>query len=338
MKSVLIDGKTGEIQFDSKGHRTNLKYDVIYRTPRDKTTDSKSLVVGQYVMGTLNIFYDGWPPRSLERIHPRKVFRVSVNELKPFVIVSKDMNIKNEHCLDGLTCLGRDGKNHCCFGYCVDLLKMLTNQFGFKVRLHVSKDGKYGSKNSTTCQWSGLIGELVRGDADIALADLTDSQERSKIVDFTESFIDTGIGVLIKVHRRHRNDIDSFRSPFTVALWIGIIILIHIALLCLWTLERLSPYGLRERAKLDKELKYTFSLRETVWYIWSLMSPSFGFEMRPKSVGTRCLTVCFSFCVIVLVTTYTANLAAFLVVEHEVYTLSDAGIKDPKVRYIVNYF
>ena len=338
MKSVQIDGKTGEIQFDANGHRANLKYDIIYRTPGDKTTDTKSIVVGQYARGALNIFYDGWPPRVLERLHTRKVFRVSVNELEPFVIVSKNVNNKNEHCINGLTCLGRDGKNYCCFGYCVDLLRMLTNQLGFKVRLHVSKDGKYGSKNSTTGQWSGLIGELVRGDADIALADLTDSQERSKFVDFTESFIDTGIGVLVKVDRQHRNNLNGFSAPFTVALWIGIIILIHVVLLCTWTLERLSPYGLREREKQDKELKYTFSLGETVWYIWSLILPSFKFEIRPKSFGARCITVCFSFFLITLVTSYTANLAAFLVVEHELYSLGEAGIKDPKVTYIVTIF
>ena len=336
MKSVLIDGKTGEIQFDANGHRTNLKYDIIYRTPRDEAGDTKSIVVGQYVSGILNIFYDDWPPRVMSRINPQKVFRVSVIELNPFVIVSNNVRNRNEHCQNGLACLGRDGKNHCCFGYCIDLLRKLTNQLGFKVRLHVTKDGKHGSKNSTTGQWSGLIGELVRGDADMALGDLTVSEERSKVVDFTESFMDIGIGILVKVQRRHHREIlTGFSTPFTVSLWIGIIILIHVVLLCMWTLERLSPYGLRERGKLDKELKYTFSLGETAWYTWSLIFPTFEFEMRPKSVGTRCITVCFSFCLIILVTSYTANLAAFLVVKVELYPLSDAGIKDPKVTSIV---
>ena len=339
MKSVLIHGKTGEIQFDSKGHRTNLKYDIMYRMPGDKPTDTKSIMVGEYVRGALNMFHHGWPPRAVEIKYTPKVFRVSVNELDPFVIVHKSVNNNNEHCTNGLTCLGRDGRNYCCFGYCIDLLKMLISDLHLAVRLHVVKDARYGSKNSTTEQWSGLIGELVRGEADIALGDLTDSQERSMVVDFTQSFIDTGIGVLVKVQRhRHRKILTGFSAPFTVALWIGIIILIHVVLLCMWTLERLSPYGLRERAKLDKDLKYTFSLGETIWYTWSLILPSFEFEMRSKSVGTRCVTVCFSFCFIILVTSYTANLAAFLVVERELYSLGDAGIKDPKVTYIVNYF
>ena len=146
--------------------------------------------------GTLNMFRDGWPPRALERIYTRKVFRVSVNELNPFVIVSKNVNNnkKNEHSTNGSTCLGRDGKNYCCFCYCIHLLKMLISDLHLAVRLHVVKDARYGSKNSTTGHWSGLFGELVRGEAAyIALADLTDSQQQSKFVDFTQFFIGIGI-------------------------------------------------------------------------------------------------------------------------------------------------
>ena len=50
---------------------------------------------------------------------------------------------------------------------------MLTSDLGSKVCLHVVKDGKYGSNNFTTGQWFRLIGELVRGEVDMTLADLT---------------------------------------------------------------------------------------------------------------------------------------------------------------------
>ena len=334
MKSVLINGHTGEVQFDSNGYRTNLKYDIIYRAAEDETTDTKPIVVGQYESGTLNIFHEGWPPtqvatRSFENI----ILKVSVIEQQPYVVINKNAKNQNENCQKGLMCLGRDGKNYCCFGYCIDLLKMLISDLQLAVRLHFVKDARYGSKNSTTGQWSGLIGELIRGDADIAVGDLTVSQERSKVVDFTESFLDTGIGILVKVHRRRdTNNLTGFSAPLTVTLWIAIIILIHVVLLCMWTLERLSPYGIRGRRKLDKDLKYSFSLAEAVWYTWSLIFPTFEVEIRPKSTGTRFVTVCFSFCLLILITSYTANLAAFLVVEVEDCTLSDAGIKDPKVH------
>ena len=338
MKSVLINGHTGEVQFDSNGYRTNLKYDIIYRAAEDETTDTKPIVVGQYESGTLNMFHEGWPPTAVGTKSFRDIIlKVSVILQKPYVIINENSKHQNENCQKGLTCLGRDGMNYCCFGYCIDLLKMLISDLDLAVRLHVSQDGKYGSKNSTTGQWSGIIGELVRGDADIALADLSDTQERWKVVDFTESFMNTGIGVLVKVDRHHhRNKLAAFIAPFTVALWIGIIIIIHVVLLCMWTLERLSPYGLREQRKLDEDLKYTFSLGETGWYTLGLIFPTFQAEYRPRSTGTRCVSACFSFCVLIWMTSYTANLAAFLVVDIEEYSLSDAGIKDPKVQYIAH--
>ena len=203
------------------------------------------------------MFHEGWPPITVVTKSIRDIFlKVSVILQKPYVIINENAKNSNKNCQKGLTCLGRDGNNYCCFGYCIDLLKMLISDLDLAVRLHVSEDGQYGSKNRTTGQWSGIIGELVRGDADIALSDLTVNHERLKVVDFTESFMDTGIGVLVKVDRHHhRNDLAAFTAPFTVALWIGIIIIIHVVLLCMWTLERLSPYGLRERRKLDKDLK-----------------------------------------------------------------------------------
>ena len=59
---------------------------------------------------------------------------------------------------------------------------MLTSDLGSKVCLHVVKDGKYGSNNFTTGQWFRLIGELVRGEVDMTLADLRVNQVRSKVV------------------------------------------------------------------------------------------------------------------------------------------------------------
>ena len=326
MRSAVNDGNTGIIQFDRDGYRTNLMYDIIYRQAANQTTPTKSVVIGQFVNGSLNMFHQVWPPTVVGKKLPHGiVLRVSVHEQKPFVMINL-----NENCQKGLTCLGQDEKNHCCFGYCIDLLKLLISDLGFKVRLYIVKDGQYGSKNSTTGQWSGLIGELVSGKADMALADLTVSQQRANVVDFTESFMNTGIGVLVKVNRHHSNNLSGFTEPFTVKLWIVIIILINVVLLCMWMLERLSPYGLRERGKRNKD-NCTFSLEETMWFTWSLILSSFDVEIRPKSTGTRCIAVCFSFCLLILITSYTANLAAFLVVEQESYPLSDAGIKDPKV-------
>ena len=156
MRGSLYRGNTGKIQFDSNGYRTNFMYYIIYRKAADQTTPTKYVVIGQYVNGLLNIFHQGWPPIVVAKKFPRgMVLRVSVYEQKPFIMIN--VNGKNENCQKGLTCFGRDEKNHCCFGYCMDLLKLFISDLGLKIRLYVVKDGQYGLKKGTTGQWSKPI-------------------------------------------------------------------------------------------------------------------------------------------------------------------------------------
>jgi hypothetical protein len=82
-------------------------------------------------------------------------------------------------------------------GYAIDVLNELSKILGFNYDLHVVADGAYGIRNSTG-HWNGMIGELVNGKADLALADLTITSERESVVDFTMPFMDTGIAILGK--------------------------------------------------------------------------------------------------------------------------------------------
>lgn len=46
-------------------------------------------------------------------------------------------------------------------GYCMDLLKELSNILGFSYDVHLVEDGKYGSQDETTGQWNGMVRELM---------------------------------------------------------------------------------------------------------------------------------------------------------------------------------
>uniref|UniRef100_A0A1I8BYR5 Lig_chan-Glu_bd domain-containing protein n=1 Tax=Meloidogyne hapla TaxID=6305 RepID=A0A1I8BYR5_MELHA len=57
-------------------------------------------------------------------------------------------------------------------GFCIDLLKELANDLGFTYTIHVVRDNKYGSDNGNG-SWDGMIGEIIRNEADMAVAPLT---------------------------------------------------------------------------------------------------------------------------------------------------------------------
>lgn len=47
-------------------------------------------------------------------------------------------------------------------------------------------------------QWNGIIGELLRNEADLAIAPLTINSLREKVVDFSKPFMNIGISIMIK--------------------------------------------------------------------------------------------------------------------------------------------
>ena len=70
-------------------------------------------------------------------------------------------------------------------GYTVDLAEMLAQELNLEFEIRVVKDGQYGvSDPSIPGGWTGMIGELVRNEADVAISPLTINAQREQVVDF----------------------------------------------------------------------------------------------------------------------------------------------------------
>uniref|UniRef100_A0A915DKL5 Ionotropic glutamate receptor L-glutamate and glycine-binding domain-containing protein n=1 Tax=Ditylenchus dipsaci TaxID=166011 RepID=A0A915DKL5_9BILA len=72
-------------------------------------------------------------------------------------------------------------------GFCIDLLEELSNDLGFTYSIHVVRDNKYGGDTGNG-SWDGMIGEIMRGEADMVVAPLTANFRRAEVVDFTNHF------------------------------------------------------------------------------------------------------------------------------------------------------
>ena len=83
----------------------------------------------------------------------------------------------------------------CCYGYCVDLLEKLAEDMGFSFDLYIVGDGKYGGfKNG---RWTGLVGDLLSGAAQLAVTSFSINSARSQVIDFTSPFFSTSLGILV---------------------------------------------------------------------------------------------------------------------------------------------
>lgn len=90
-------------------------------------------------------------------------------------------------------------------GYCKDLAELISAQLNISYEMHIVKDRKYGgiiASNNTeggdTKEWNGMVGELIRHEADIAIAPLTITSVREEAIDFTKPFMSLGISIMIK--------------------------------------------------------------------------------------------------------------------------------------------
>lgn len=97
-------------------------------------------------------------------------------------------------------------------GFCVDLLKRIAFEVGFKYKWKLSDNGSY----------NGMIEDVAAGRADLAMADLTITSGRETIVDFSTPFMNVEISVLY-VKR------SSILYIFTlICVWIGFILILNI--------------------------------------------------------------------------------------------------------------
>jgi len=96
-------------------------------------------------------------------------------------------------------------------GYCMDLLNKIAEKLEFEFEVVVTSETRpgytYGRRNETDGSWSGMIGDLVAGNIDLIVADLTMTSEREEVIDFVSPYFDQVIcrNWIIFVMRSTRN-------------------------------------------------------------------------------------------------------------------------------------
>ena len=358
-EQTIIFGKTGKISFDEHGDRLNGHYEIWNQQPNtnpNRTSNNQLVMVGKYFynQSAMKMAIDideqkiVWPGNKTEKpisySTPAHLHIATLAEI-PFVWVLP-MN-ENKGCNTGqVPCPIRKKnqktgqyyqKTFCCEGYCIDLLIQLATQLNFTYTLHQVEDGTYGSYrfNDKTGhhEWTGLLGELYYGRADMVVAALTITPERSLAIDFTKPFKYQGITILQKQQAIHRlgHPLTSFLQPFQNSLWVSVFVAVHVVALALYLLDRFSPFG---RYKLPNCETITeedaLNLSSAIWFAWGVLFNSGIGEGTPRSFSGRVLGMVWAGFAMIIVASYTANLAAFLVLDRPQTALS--GINDPRLR------
>ncbi|KAF1390935.1 hypothetical protein PFLUV_G00063270 [Perca fluviatilis] len=186
-------------------------------------------------------------------------------------------------------------------GYCIDLISELSKKLGFTYKLHVVKDNRYGVKDSSG-NWNGMIGEITRGEADLAVAPLTLTAIREQSVEMTTPFMQTGIGFMLRRDLASEESSFSLLSPFSTDMWVGVLIAFLLTGLCIFLVGRISP---TEWAEPDTE-EHSFTLLHSFWYITGALTLQ-GAGPHPKAPSGRLVSAIWWLFAVLLLASYFGN-------------------------------
>ncbi|RXN10405.1 glutamate receptor NMDA 1 isoform X1 [Labeo rohita] len=318
MSSKYPDGLTGRVEFNDDGDRRFAHYSIL------NYQKTRLVQVG---------VYNG---SQIVTIHQ-----------EPFVYVKptlRDGTCKEEYTVNGVlikkvictgpneTIPGRPIVPQCCYGFCIDLLIKLAKTMNFTYEVHLVADGKFGTQervnNSNKKEWNGMMGELLSGLADMIVAPLTINNERAQYIEFSKPFKYQGLTILVK-KEIPRSTLDSFMQPFQSTLWLLVGLSVHVVAVMLYLLDRFSPFG-RFKVNSEEEEEDALTLSSAMWFSWGVLLNSGIGEGAPRSFSARILGMVWAGFAMIIVASYTANLAAFLVLDRPEERIT--GINDPRLR------
>ncbi|GIX69974.1 glutamate receptor 1 [Caerostris extrusa] len=203
-------------------------------------------------------------------------------------------------------------------GYCKDMMDIICAMMQVKCQLILVEDGMYGKFDSSKERWSGMIGEIIQGKADIAIADLAVTGNRHRVVDFTDPFDLVSFSVAMKNPQAVRAFTSRFYAfnAFTPKVWICMLVsaAIFSALFHAITKFTGAPDSIQSASGIWGRRN---ALTMNVWFaIGSSMMQGTG--VYPRSISSRILSGAWWFATTVLTCLFIASMTAQLKVNDSI--------------------
>ncbi|XP_029703054.1 glutamate receptor 1a isoform X3 [Takifugu rubripes] len=335
LQQVRIDGLTGHIQFNEKGRRTNYTVSIMELAPSGPkkvgywNEEEKYVNTAVFVRGSNDTY-------GLQN----RTYIVTTILESPYVMLKKNHE----------QLVGNDKYE----GYIVELAAEIAKHVGYQYKLKLVSDGKYGARDPEIKMWNGMVGELVYGKADVAVAPLTITLVREEVIDFSKPFMSLGISIMIKKPTKSKPGVFSFLDPLAYEIWMCIVFAYIGVSVVLFLVSRFSPYewhaedyeeggepqsptqaaasnGVQQSQtpvqqnanQQSQEQSNEFGIFNSLWFSLGAFMQQ-GCDISPRSLSGRIVGGVWWFFTLIIISSYTANLAAFLTVERMVSPIESA--------------
>ncbi|XP_073505945.1 glutamate receptor 1 isoform X5 [Phyllobates terribilis] len=321
LQQVRLEGLSGNVQFNEKGRRTNYTLHVLEL----KHKGILQIATWNEDDKLIPLATDAQSGNDSVGVQNRTYIVTTILEA-PYVMYKKNADEFE----------GNDKFE----GYCVELAQEVAKHVGFKYKLEIVKDGKYGARDSDMKAWNGMVGELVYGRADLAVAPLTITLVREEVIDFSKPFMSLGISIMIKKPQKSKPGVFSFLDPLAYEIWMCIVFAYIGVSVVLFLVSRFSPYEWHnEEFEEGKDPPSTdhsneFGIFNSLWFSLGAFMQQ-GCDISPRSLSGRIVGGVWWFFTLIIISSYTANLAAFLTVERMVSPIESADdlAKQTEIAY-----
>ncbi|KAF0290304.1 Glutamate receptor ionotropic, kainate 2 [Amphibalanus amphitrite] len=167
-------------------------------------------------------------------------------------------------------------------GFCVDLLERVAELVGFQYRIELAPDSVFGYQDAVTGEWDGLVRRLID-----------------------------------KVPNSQPTRLFSFMNPLAVEIWLYVMAAYMVVSFTMFVMARFSPYEWNNPHPCFDDndvVENQFSVSNSFWFITGTLLRQ-GSGLNPKAASTRIVGSIWWFFTLIIISSYTANLAAFLTVE-----------------------
>ncbi|KAK1422709.1 hypothetical protein QVD17_17995 [Tagetes erecta] len=183
-------------------------------------------------------------------------------------------------------------------GFCIDVFEsvvsVLEDIYGYTLPYEfVNLTGSYND----------MVDKVYFKEYDAVVADVTILANRTRYVDFTQPFIESGLSMVVPV----KSDTDQawrFMKPFTVEMWLATLCILLYTMFVVWFMEhKVNPeFGGPPKDQFGTALWFTFS------------SLFFAHRENIQSNHSKVVVMTWFFVVLILTSSYTASLTSMLTV------------------------
>ncbi|KAG7155398.1 Glutamate receptor-like 62 [Homarus americanus] len=160
-----------------------------------------------------------------------------------------------------------------------------------------------GSKS----EWTGMVGELQSGRADLTVSELSITQERSEVITYTQPVYIISRKLYVSTPEDFQKKLLAYATPMDTALYLCVFASVGVLSLALYFIERL-------RLRLISCKDVSMSLTVAVWSMLSALLQQ-GCDTCPSSVAARAIFWLGFVASLIVYTSYSATLVSHLAVE-----------------------